>query len=61
MIRTMQRRVNERTTHYDTEIKKALENPDADLSPFKQVVEELARQQNRIARILHELKTGRTN
>jgi len=59
MIRSMQRRVNERTERYDNEIKQALENPDADLSSFKQAVEELARQQNRISRILHELRIGR--
>ena len=59
MIRSMQRRVNERTTRYDAEIQRVLEKPDADLSPFKQAVEELARQQNRISRILHELKIGR--
>ena len=59
MIRSMQRRVNDRTARYDTEIKQMLENPDADLSPFKQAVEELARQQNRISRILHEIRIGR--
>ena len=59
MIRSMQRRVNERTTRYDTEIQRASEKPDVDLRPFKQAVEELARQQNRISRILHELKIGR--
>ena len=61
MIRSMQRRVNERTARYDDEIKQVLIQPDADLGPFKQVVEELARQQNWIARILHELKIGKTN
>jgi hypothetical protein len=60
MIRSMQRRVNERTTRYDTEIKQMLEQPEPDLRPFKSAVEELARQQNRISRILHELKIGRT-
>ena len=59
MIRSMQRRVNERTTRYDDEIQRVLRKADADLSPFKQAVEELARQQNRISRILHELKIGR--
>ena len=59
MIRSMQRRVNERTTRYDDEIKRVLEGPDPDLSPFKQAVEELARQQNRISRILHEIRIGR--
>ena len=60
MIRSMQRRVNERTIRYDTEIKQLLENPDADLSSLRHAVEELARQQNRISRILHELRIGRT-
>ena len=60
MIRSMQRRVNERTARYDTEIKQLLEKPDADLSPLRYAVEELARQQNRISRILHELRIGRT-
>ena len=60
MIRSMQRRVNERTTRYDLEIKQLLEKPDADLSPLEHAVEELARQQNRISRILHELRIGRT-
>ena len=61
MIRSMQRRVKERTTRYDLEIRQVQEKPDADLSPFKRAVEELARQQNRITRILHELKIGRTD
>jgi hypothetical protein len=61
MIRSMQRRVNERTARYDGEIKQVLTKPEADLSPFKRAVEELARQQNRISRILHELKIGKTN
>ena len=60
MIRSMQERINERTKRYDDEIKQILENPDADLSLWKQAVEELARQQNRISRILHELRIGRT-
>ena len=59
MIRSMQRRVNERTLRYDEEIQRALENPAADLRPFRAAVEELARQQNRISRILHELRIGR--
>jgi len=60
MIRSMQRRVNERTVRYDSEIKQLLEKPDTDLSHLRQAVEELARQQNRISRILHELRIGRT-
>jgi len=59
MIRSMQRRVNDRTLRYDDEIKQALETPDADLSPLRMAVEELARQQNRISRILHEIRIGR--
>ena len=60
MIRSMQRRVNERTERYDSEIKQVLGNPDVDLDHFKRAVEELARQQNRISRILRELRMGRT-
>jgi hypothetical protein len=60
MIKSMQRRVNERTTRYDDEIKRLLDKPDVDWSPFQQAVEELARQENRISRILHELKVGKT-
>jgi Mg2+ and Co2+ transporter CorA len=60
MIRSMQRRVNERTTRYDDEIKQLLDKPEVDWEPFKQAVEELARQENRISRILHELKVGKT-
>ncbi|MCL2004802.1 MAG: hypothetical protein FWG73_01440 [Planctomycetaceae bacterium] len=59
MIRSMQRRVNERTARYDLEIQRAIEDSDIDLSPFRRAVEELARQQNRISRILHELRIGR--
>ena len=59
MIRSMQRRVNDRTERYDNEIKQVLEKPGSDLGPFKRAVEELARQQNRISRILHELRIGR--
>ena len=58
MIRSMQRRVNERTKRYDDEIKQMLKKPDADLSLLKQAVEELARQQSRISRIL--LQIGKT-
>jgi len=60
MIRSMQRRVNERTVRYDNEIRRLLEQPDSDSSHLRQAVEELARQQNRISRILHELRIGRT-
>jgi len=60
MIRSMQRRVNERTKRYDDEIKQIPDKPDADLRALRQAVEELARQQNRISRILHDLRIGRT-
>ena len=60
MIRSMQRRVNERTKRYNDEIQKMLEMPDTDLNPLRSAVEELTRQQNRISRILHELKMGKT-
>jgi len=60
MIHSMQRRVNERTKRYDAEIQKMQEKPEADLNPLRLAVEELTRQQNRISRILHELRTGRT-
>jgi len=60
MIRSMQRRINERTKRYDDEIKQMLEKPATDWSLLKQAVEELARQQNRISRILHELRIGKT-
>jgi len=56
MIRSMQRRVNERTERYE----KMLVEPSADLELLKNAVDELARQQNRIARILHDIKVGRT-
>ena len=59
MIRSMQRRVNERTARYDAEIQQAIEESGIDLMPFRRAVEELARQQNRISRILHELRIGR--
>ena len=60
MIRSMQRRVNERTKRYDDEIRQIQAKPEADLRALKQVVEELARQQNRVSRILHELRIGKT-
>ena len=56
MIRSMQRRVNERTERYE----KMLAEPNADLGSLKNSVDELARQQNRISRILHDIKVGRT-
>ena len=59
MIRSMQHRVNERTQRYNDEIKQMQENPETDWSLLKQAVEELARQQNRISRILHEIRIGK--
>ena len=59
MIRSMQRRVNDRTARYDSEIRQAQQHPGADLSSLQQAVEELARQQNRISRILHEIRIGK--
>lgn len=59
MIRSMQRRVNERTERYEKQIEQLKGGPDADLEPFREKVEELARQQNRISRILHDLKIGK--
>ena len=56
MIRSMQRRVNERTERYE----KMLAEPNIDLDSLKSGVNELARQQNRISRILHAIKVGRT-
>ncbi len=57
MIRSMQRRVNERTERYE----KMLGQPAADLDSLKNGVDELTRQQHRISRILHDIKVGRTN
>jgi hypothetical protein len=59
MIRTMQRRVNDRTALCNTEIEKLRQIPNADFSVLQKQVEELARQQNRISRILHDLKIGK--
>lgn len=59
MIRSMQRRVNERTDRYEKAVDRLKDEPNADLSELRKKVEELARQQNRISRILHDLKTGR--
>ncbi len=55
MIRSMQRRVNDRTERYE----KMIAEPNADLQVLQKAVEELARQQNRISRILHDIKVGR--
>jgi hypothetical protein len=60
MIRSMQRRVNERTERYEKlTTKKLQENPNSDLEPIRKNVEELTRQQNRISRILHEINVGK--
>jgi hypothetical protein len=59
MIRTMQRRVNDRTAICEAEITKLRQLPNADLSVLQKHVEDLARQQNRISRILHDLKIGK--
>lgn len=60
MIRSMQDRVNNRTRRYDGELEELKNDPNADLQALKKKVEELARQQNRISRILHDIKVGRT-
>lgn len=60
MIRSMQDRVNNRTKRYDGELEELKNDPNADLQALKKKVEELARQQNRISRILHDIKVGRT-
>lgn len=57
MIRSMQERVNQRTERYEKELDDLKNRPDADLDDLRSKVEELARQQNRISRILHEMKT----
>ncbi len=64
MIRSMQRRVNERTQRYEAELQALPKTPlhhekDIDDTVLRNRVEELARQQNRIARILHDLKVGK--
>lgn len=55
MIRQMQTRVNDRTQRYE---RMAVE-PNADLPTLGRQVEELARQQSRIARILNTIKVGK--
>ncbi|MDR0608879.1 MAG: hypothetical protein LBG58_02115 [Planctomycetaceae bacterium] len=60
MIRSMQQRVNERTERYEKMIDQLRSEPNADYSTLRKNVEELARQQNRISRILHDLKIGKT-
>ncbi len=60
IIRSMQQRVNERTQRCEAEMATLQNEPDADYGPLRKRVEELARQQNRISRILHDLKVGKT-
>jgi hypothetical protein len=55
----MQRRVNDRTARCNAEIEKLRQIPNADFGILQKQVEELARQQNRISRILHDLKIGK--
>jgi hypothetical protein len=60
MIRSMQKRVNDRTERYENlTTKKLQEDPKSDLEPIRKNVEELTRQQNRISRILHDIKVGK--
>lgn len=51
MIRTMQRRINERTTRYEQQ----LTEENADLADLEKKVDELTRQQNRIQKILRDI------
>ncbi|MDR2641216.1 MAG: MSCRAMM family adhesin SdrC [Planctomycetaceae bacterium] len=61
MIKSMQSRVNERTERYEKlTTKKLRDEPKADLEPIRKSVEELTRQQNRISKILHDIKVGKT-
>ncbi|MDR0869361.1 MAG: hypothetical protein LBN39_01065 [Planctomycetaceae bacterium] len=60
MIRSMQQRVNDRTERYDRQIEEKRQQPNPDWGTLPQNVDELARQQNRITRILHDLKVGKT-
>ena len=59
MIRSMQQRVNDRTGRYEKEVEQLRAEANPDFESIKQKVEELARQQNRISRILHDLKVGK--
>ncbi len=64
MIRSMQVRVQERTERYEKEMQALQANPDAnraelDWKNLEKKVEELTRQQNRVARILHDIQVGR--
>jgi hypothetical protein len=59
MIRSMQIRVNDRTKRSEQDIARLRDKPNSDFGTLRQSVEELARQQNRISRILHEIKIGK--
>ncbi|GHT37592.1 hypothetical protein FACS189427_10720 [Planctomycetales bacterium] len=60
MIRSMQQRVNDRTGRYDLLLDELKKEPNADFESLKQKVVELTRQQNRVSRILHDIKVGKT-
>lgn len=60
MIRSMQQRVNDRTERYDKQILELRNQANPDWTMLRQGVDELARQQNRITRILHDIKIGKT-
>ncbi|MCL2744022.1 MAG: hypothetical protein FWE67_09230 [Planctomycetaceae bacterium] len=60
MIRSMQQRVNDRTQRYDLFLEELKKESNADFEPLKQKVVELTRQQNRVSRILHNIKVGKT-
>ncbi|MDR1290181.1 MAG: hypothetical protein LBK06_03170 [Planctomycetaceae bacterium] len=60
MIKSMQTRINERTNRYEKlTTKKLKEEQNPNLEHIQKNVEELARQQNRIAKILHDIKVGK--
>jgi O6-methylguanine-DNA--protein-cysteine methyltransferase len=60
MIRSMQKRVNERTERYDKMIEDERTKTPPNFDPLRLNVDELTRQQNRIKTILHEIKIGKT-
>jgi hypothetical protein len=60
MIRSMQQRVNDRTGRYDLFLEELKKEPNADFESLRQKVVELTRQQNRVSRILHDIKVGKT-
>jgi hypothetical protein len=59
MIRSMQQRVNERTERYEKSVDQLRNETNPDFESLRKKVEELTRQQNRISRILHDLKVGK--